>query len=74
MITLVDLLPFAAAGKEVFYYESKEENFSFLGLGKCKTFLRSQLQDFLDHNPNEFLVYQDSFEADDSDIICYLPE
>ena len=72
-IALVDLLPVAAT-EEVFYYESKEENFSFLGLGKCKTFLRSQLQDFLDHNPNEFLVYQDSFEADDSDIICYLPE
>lgn len=72
-IPLVDLLPFAAT-EEVFYYESKEEDFSFLGLGKCKTFLRSQLQEFLDHNPNEFLVYQDSFEADDTDTICYLPE
>jgi len=72
-IALVDLLPFAAT-EEVFYYESKEENFSFLGLGKCRIFSKSELQEFLDHNPNEFLVYQDSFEADDSDLICYLPE
>lgn len=72
-ITLADLLPFAAT-EEVFYYESKDEKFSFLGLGKCKTFLRSELQDFLDHNPDEFLVYQDTFEADEANIICYLPE
>lgn len=72
-VALVDLLPFAAT-EEIFFYESKEENISFLGLGKSKTFSGSKIQDFLDHNPNEFLVYQDTFEADESGLICYLPE
>ena len=72
-IALVDLITFAAT-EEVFYYESKEENFSFLGLGVAKSFLRSEVQDFLDQSPNEFLIYQDTFEADDSDLICYQPE
>lgn len=72
-ISLIDLIPFAAT-EEVFYYESKDENFSFLGLGKSQSFLRTQVQDFLDNNSHEFLVYQDSFEADESELICYLPE
>lgn len=71
-ISLVDLLPFAAT-EEVFYFESKEENFSFLGLGKSKTFKQSEIQDFIDNNPDEVLVYQDSFEAD-GELLCYLPE
>ena len=72
-IALVELLTYAAT-EEIFYYESKEENFSFLGLGKSKTFLKSEIQDYLNLNPNDFLVYQDTFEADEEDINCYLPE
>ena len=72
-IALVDLLAYAAT-EEIFYYESKEEKFSFLGLGKSKAFLRSEVQDYLNLNPDDFLVYQDTFEADETDLICYLPE
>lgn len=72
-VSLIDLLPFVAT-EEIFYYESKEEDFSFLGLGKCQTIMRSQLQDFLNQKPDEFLIYQNTFEADGDDFICYQPE
>ena len=71
-ISLVDLLPFAAT-EEVFFFESKEEDFSYLALGKSKFFLKSDVQEFLDNNPDDILVYQDSFE-EDSATLCYLPE
>lgn len=71
-ISLVDLLPFASTD-EVFFFESKEEDFSYLGLGKSKIFPRSEIQDFLDKNPDETLVYQDTFE-EDAETLCYLPE
>lgn len=71
-ISLVDLLPFAAT-EEVFFFESKEEDFSYLALGKSKFFLKSDVQEFLDHNPEDILVFQDSFEAN-SATLCYLPE
>jgi isochorismate synthase len=71
-IVLVDLLPFAAT-EEVFFFESKEENFSYLALGVSKYFLKSDIQNFLDNNVDDVLVYQDSFE-EDSATLCYLPE
>ena len=71
-IPLVDLLPFAAT-EEVFFFESKEEDFAYLGLGKSKTFFKSEIQDHLDNNPDDILVYQNSFEEDHIDL-CYLPE
>lgn len=71
-ISLVDLLPFAAT-EEVFLFESKEEDFSYLGLGKSKIFSKSEIQEFLDHNPDDILVYHDTFEEDAS-TVCYLPE
>lgn len=71
-ISLVDLLPFAAT-EEVFFFESKEEDFSYLALGVSKYFLKSDVQEFLDHNPDDILVYQDSFEENVA-TLCYLPE
>lgn len=71
-ISLVDLLAFAAT-EEVFFFESKEENFSYLALGVSKYFLKSDVQKFLDNNVDDVLVYQDSFE-EDSATLCYLPE
>lgn len=71
-ISLVDLLPFAAT-EEVFFFESKEEDFSYLALGVSKFFLKSDVQEFLDNNPDDILVFQDSFE-EDSATLCYLPE
>ena len=72
-IALTDLITYAAT-EEIFYYESKEENFSILGLGKSKLLLRTEVQKYLDHNPDDFLVYQDTFEADEDELVCYLPE
>jgi menaquinone-specific isochorismate synthase len=71
-LSLVDLLPFAAT-EQVFFFESKEEDFMFLGLGRSVEFEATDIQAFLEKNSNEVLVYQDSFEQD---LLgeCYLPE
>ena len=71
-VSLVELLPFAAT-EEVFFFESKDEDFAYLGLGKSRTFLKSEIQDYLDDHPDDILAYQDSFEEDHS-VLCYLPE
>jgi isochorismate synthase len=70
--SLVDLLPFAAT-EEVFYFESKEEDFTVLGLGKSRDFTTLEANDFIENNPEEVLVYQDTFEQYLTPE-CYLPE
>ena len=70
--SLVDLLAFAAT-EEVFYFESKEEDFTFLGLGKSRVLDPSAVEKHLNKKSHEVLVYQSHFE-DDSPPTIYLPE
>ena len=70
--SLVELLPFVAT-EQVFFFESKEEDFSFLGLGKSQIFSYDEISNFIVSNPTDVLAYQDSFEQD-SHTLCYLPE
>ena len=69
---LIDLLPFAAT-EEIFFYESKEEDFTFLGLGKSKILPPSEIDQFIATHPKEHLVYQGLFE-EGQDALVYLPE
>ncbi len=70
--SLIDLLPFAAT-EEIFFYESKEEDFTFLGLGKSKLLTPSEIDHFISTHPKEHLVYQGLFE-EGLDALVYLPE
>lgn len=70
--SLVDLLTFAAT-EEVFFFESKEEDFSFLGLGKSLILNPVEVQNRIEQKPEEILVYHSHFE-DDSPKLVYLPE
>lgn len=69
---LVELIAFAAT-EEIFYFESKEEDFEFLGLGISKNFTTNEALSFIEKNPNDILVFQDTFEQNFSPL-CYLPE
>ena len=69
---LVHLLPFAAT-EEIFYFESKEEDFTFLGLGKSRVFSSAEVESHLSKKIHEVLVYQSYFE-DENPAIIYLPE
>jgi menaquinone-specific isochorismate synthase len=69
--SLVDLLNFAICPK-AFYFESKEEDFAFLGLGISREFNPNTAQSFLARSPNQPLVYQGSFEEHNP--LIYLPE
>ncbi|MBY0412642.1 MAG: isochorismate synthase [Bdellovibrionales bacterium] len=69
---LADLLIFAAP-EEVFFFKSKEEDYSFLGLGKSVDVDETFIPEFVRTNPNATLVYQDTFEKTKPPI-CYLPE
>ena len=70
--SLIELLPFAAT-EEIYYYESKEEDFCFLGIGISRDFTVEDATYFIEKNPHEVLVYQDSFEQNFAPL-CYLPE
>lgn len=70
--SLVDLLAFSAT-EEVFFYESKEEDFTFLGLGKSLILEPSITQKHLNDHPEDVLVYQGLFESG-SMPLTYLPE
>lgn len=70
--SLIDLLPFAAT-EEIFFYESKEEDFTFLGLGKSQILEASEVEHFIKLHPKEVLVYQGLFE-DKKEALVYLPE
>ena len=70
--SLVELLSFAAT-EETFFYESKEEDFSFLGLGVSRELETDEIDEFISKNPNEVLVYYGQFESQ-KQAICYLPE
>lgn len=69
---LVELMAFAAT-EEIFYFESIEEDFEFLGLGISRNFTTGEAVLFIDKNPAEILVYQDTFEQSFAPL-CYLPE
>lgn len=70
--SLVDLLAFAAT-EEVFYFESKEEDFTFLGLGKSLELSPADVEKHIHTKKHEVLVYQSHFE-DESPRMVYLPE
>lgn len=70
--SLSDLLPYAAT-EEIFFFESKEEDFSFLGLGVAREVPFSSADQFVFHNPEEVLVLKKEFESG-SPTLCYLPE
>lgn len=69
---LVDLLAFAAT-EEIFFFESKEEDFTFLGLGKSIELTHAEIHNHLQSHPHQVLIYQAYFEADAAPLI-YLPE
>lgn len=69
---LADLLPFVAT-EEVFYFESKEEDFTFLGLGKCREFNPIDVEKHIEKKTHDVLVYQSHFEDQTSSLV-YLPE
>ena len=69
---LVDLLAFTAT-EEIFFFESKEEDYTFLGLGKSLEFKKAEIQNHLQSHLHQVLVYQAGFEADSFPLI-YLPE
>lgn len=70
--SLVELLTFAAT-EEVFFFESKDEQFSFLGLGKSRDISVEELPVFLQNNSDDVLVYHAVFEQDQVPLM-YLPE
>jgi menaquinone-specific isochorismate synthase len=69
--SLVDLLNFVICPK-AFYFESKEEDFAFLGLGINRELNLNTAQSFLERSPAHPLVYQGSFEEQSP--LIYLPE
>lgn len=68
---LNEMLLFSAS-ENVFFYESKDCNFSYLGLGVSKVFTPSEATDYLKSHDHT-LVYQGTFEEDTLPK-CYLPE
>lgn len=72
-IDLLELLNHVIC-ERVFYFKSKYENFSFLGLGHSKSIKAIDLQENLDKNSKEFYVASLIFEADPNASELYLPE
>lgn len=70
--SLNELLPYAAT-EEVFFFESKDEDYTFLGLGMARELPFSSADQFALHNPEEVLVLKKEFESN-SKTLCYLPE
>lgn len=58
---LSDLLPYTACEK-IFYFSSKDRDFSFLGLGVARTFTKSEVSSFFHQYPELFLSAQFKFE------------
>ncbi len=71
LFSLNELMLFAAT-ENVFYYESKDHNFSYLGLGISKELTEIGAKLFLKSHP-DYLVYQGTFEQNSFPKI-YLPE
>lgn len=69
---LTELIHFAAT-EEVFFFESKEEDFSFLGLGKSCELTSTEVSGYLTAHPESFLVFQGLFEKNKPSL-TYLPE
>lgn len=69
---LYELVKFCI-GEEIFYFESKDEDFKFLGIGRSQTIEADEIDQFITNHPDQYLVYQGLFEKDSSPI-CYLPE
>jgi isochorismate synthase len=61
-------------GEKIFYFKSKYNDFSFLGLGLSKIVKARDLQPFLDKYPKYFLVASFLFEQDPKASEFYLPE
>lgn len=68
---LNEMLLFSAS-ENVFFYESKDCNFSYLGLGISKDFSPSEGAHYIKSHDHT-LVYQGTFEGD-TPPKCYLPE
>ena len=58
--SLTELMDFLIS-KEIFYFESKEEDFAYLGIGISSEFNETDASEFIKKNP-EFLVYLGHFE------------
>lgn len=71
-IPLHELIKYCIS-EEIYYFESKEEDFKFLGVGNAREIAPSDIDSFLINNPDQHIVYQGMFEKD-ADPICYLPE
>lgn len=71
-IPLYELVKFCIS-EEIYYFESKDEDFKFLGIGRAKTIPKDAINDYINAHPKDYLVYQGLFEKD-SEPICYLPE
>lgn len=68
---LNEMLLFSAS-ENVFFYESKDHNFSYLGLGISRDFSPKEALDYIKSHDHT-LVYQGTFEAE-TPPMCYLPE
>lgn len=69
---LLELINYAAT-EEVFFFESKEEDFSFLGLGKSKEMTEAEADQYIKSHPEDALVFQGYFEKT-KNALTYLPE
>lgn len=69
---LISLLGYVAT-TEIYFFESKDFNFSFLGLGKSFEIRPEDAQTYLEKNPDHYLVYQALFEEHSKKTI-FLPE
>ena len=72
-INLSELLNSVQAEK-IFYFKSKYENFSFLGVGHSKTIKALELEKYQKEHPNHFLVATFLFEEDPAASEFILPE
>lgn len=71
-IKLTELIKYCIS-EEIYYFESKDEDFKYLGIGNARNIKANEIDSFLNNNPHEYIVYQGMFEKN-SEAICYLPE
>lgn len=67
---LSELLPFTACEK-IFFFQSKDKDFSFLGLGHARTFTSSESDSFFHQYPEEFLSAQYKFESPSAELTLH---
>jgi menaquinone-specific isochorismate synthase len=60
--------------EKIFYFKSKYEEFSFLGLGHSKTIMAQELTKYLEDYPQDFLTTFFQFEENSKNSTFILPE